>query len=330
MTDEQELSGTGGEPGESAANPAQVAESPSRRVRESHFTDQVIDTAQHYGWRPFHLRDRDSIHIVRGRGFPDLVMYRVDADSGQTELLAAELKPGYHRELRVEQSGWLEALKQHIPAYEWRPENWEEIERVLQYGPAMSDPAAVGRPERQRSRSQIPRNFPETISGLAETIEGKEFGTGNQARLRRMNPNAPDNALFWQLTARDGMPRDPDLSKWGLILHGMALMAHGAGIAHRSNIPVGRTLYLGDGKNLPLYSEDRLAKLLEARGQTLYRLLARLFRMLASKQCAFDWCEMAWFILNSEDNESRAEEAKVKIARSYYQTQRRSSPTGEE
>ena len=284
----------------------------------------MIDTAQHYGWRPFHLRDRDSIHIVRGRGFPDLVMYRVDADSGQTELLAAELKRGYDRELSEEQSEWLGALQQHIPAYEWRPEDWEEIDRVLQYGPAMSDPAVVQRPERRRSRSQIPRNFPETLAGLAETIEGKEFGPGNRARLRRMDPEAPDNALFWQLTARDGMPLNPDLRKWGLILHGMALMAHGAGIAHRPNIPVGRTLYWGDGKNPPLYSEDRLAKLLEARGQTLYRLLARLFRMLANKQCAFDWCEMAWFILNSEDNESRAEEARTKIARFYYREERRS------
>ena len=314
---DHESTGAVVEPDGGANVPVQVEGSPQRRVRESHFTDQVIDTAHHYGWRPFHLRDRESASIVRGRGFPDLVMYRLDADSGQTELLAAELKRGYDSELREEQREWLGVLKQHIPAYEWRPENWDEIERVLQYGPALDENAAAQPTERRRSNSQIPRNFREAISNLVETIEGKELGTGNQARLRRMDPNAPDNALFWQLMSRDGMPHNPDLSKWGLILHGMALMSHGAGVAHQKEIAVGRALYWGDRKNLPFYSEDRLATLLAARGQTLYRLLARLFRMLDSKHCAFDWWEMAWFILN-EDNTIRAEDARAKIAREYY------------
>ena len=115
------------------------------------------------------------------------------------------------------------------------------------------------------------------------------------------------------------MPRNPDIRKWGLIVHGMALMAHEAGLAHRPRVFVGQALYQGDGKVMPLYSERRLATLLSAKGPALYQLLARLFRMLANKKCAFNWREMAWFILN--DNEERSEEARMSIARAYYQAQ---------
>ena len=254
-------------------------------------------------------------------------MYRTDADTGQTELLAAELKRGYDSELRPEQSEWLEALGFYMPKYEWRPENWNDIEAVLKDGPAKSAArdATSSLPERRRSDSQIPRDFGNTIKNMVETIEAKEFGTGNRARLRRMDPNNPDTAVFWQLMAWDGMPRNPDISKWGLILHGMALMAHGAGLAHRPNIFVGQALHQGNGRKTPFYSEARLATLLAARGPALYSLLTRLFRMLANEGCAFNWREMAWFILNDGDDERQAEESRNSIARAYYQAERRAS-----
>ena len=254
-------------------------------------------------------------------------MYRTDNDTSQTELLAAELKRGYDSELRPEQSEWLEALGFHIPAYEWRPENWDEIETVLKDGPPKATVAGAIPPRRERrlSNNQVPRDFGNTIKNIVEAIEAKEFGTGNRARLRRMDPNNPDTAVFWQLMAWDGMPRNPDIRKWGLILHGMALMAHGAGLAHRPNIFVGQALHQGNGKRTPFYSEERLATLLAARGPALYRLLARLFRMLANDGCSFNWREMAWFILNEEYDERQAEESRNGIARAYYQAERRAS-----
>ncbi len=296
------------------------------------FTEQVIDEGHHHGWQSFHLRDRDSIHIVRGRGFPDLVMYRKNSDTGQTELIAAELKRGYDSELREEQTEWLEALKQHIPAYEWRPENWDEIESVLKDGPKVEDAALSSREHRQSS-GQIPANFGNVITNLAESIEAAEFGTGNRARLRRMDYNIPDSPIFWQLMVRDGMPRNPDIAKWGLITHGMALMAHGSGIAHRARTTVGRTLYLG-GEQQPgergFYSEDRLATLLAARGPALRRLLARLFRLLANEGCSFNWREMAWFIINEGYNEEQAEQSRIRIAREYYRAERSGSQSSAE
>lgn len=281
----------------------------------------MIDAAHHYGWQPFHLRDRDSINIVRGRGFPDLVMYRKDSDTGQTELIAAELKRGYDTELREEQAEWLDALKQHIHAYEWRPEDWDTIEGILKDGPSL-DSETTPRNERRRGGSYLPANFGNVITNLAETIEAKEYGTGNLARLRRMRYDAPDTSAFWRLMVRDGMPTDPEIPKWGLIMHGIALMAHGAGLAHNRRVPVGQALH-------EVYSEDRLSTLLSARSSTLHSLLARLFRMLANEGCSFNWREMAWFILNEGCNEAQADQSRVEIARAYYRAQYRADQSSD-
>ncbi len=323
---EQEPTTSSAESSRDLDSAAPTEQSQSYRIRESSFTNQVIDEAHHYGWQSFHLRDRDSIHIVRGRGFPDLVIYRRDSETGQTELIAAELKRGYDSELRDEQKDWLEALGQHIPTYEWRPEDWDEIETILRDGPKPSQ-LTIQIHETRGSLGQIPANFGNIITGLAETIEAMEYGTGPRAQLRRMDFTNPDSAAFWQLMIREGMPRNPDVAKWGLITHGIALMAHGAGVAHKPRISVGQALHQGD-KN-PFYSEPRLATLLAARGTTLHRLLAGLFRMLANKSISFNWREMAWFILNEGYNDERAEEARVEIARAYYrehyQAQRRAT-----
>lgn len=314
------------------SNPtAQADKSQQERIRESSFTNQVIDTARHYGWRPFHLRDRDSKHIVSGRGFPDLVMFRKDQETGQIELLTAELKRGYDSKPTAEQEEWLEALGQHLPAYTWRPENWNEIENALKNGAA--DHPNTPQPETEPSSSPIPPNFYDVITNIIEAIEAKEMTTGEKASLRRMDPSNPNSAVFWKLISQRGMSRNPDIKKWGLITHGIALMSHTAGLAHNSRKPVGRVLYEGnqDRPRTAFYSEDRLATLLAAREPTLHRLLARLFRMLASKGCTFNWREMAWFILNDDEyNEERADEARIKIARAYYQAEYRSAQsTGE-
>ena len=314
---EQQSIGTGAEPDGNADVAVSVEQTRRRRIRESVFTDQVIEAAHHHGWQPFHLRDQESAAIVRGRGFPDLVMYRKNSDTGQTELIAAELKRGYDSELREEQAEWLEALGQHIPAYEWRPENWSEIENILKDGP-VANVGTAPRAERRRSRGHVPANLGNIITNLAETIEAKEYGTGDRARLRRMDPNAPDSEAFWKLMVRDGMPSNPDIAKWGLIVHGMALMAHGASLAHNSKIPVGQALH-------QVYSEHRLSTLLAARGPVLHRLLERLFRMLANEGCSFNWREMARFILSEGYNEDQADQSRVEIARVYYRAEYRAT-----
>ena len=254
-------------------------------------------------------------------------MYRKNPQSDQFEMVAAELKRGYDSEPREEQEEWLEALGQYIPnTYTWRPENWDEIESVLQYGRLNKDAERPTAPPRPRSPSPIPVNFGLTIKGIIEKVVDKELPKGAAVGLRRMNPDNPNTPIFWQLMARDGMPRNPDVNKWGLIVNGIALMAHGSGVGHDRRIPVGKALHDGDGKREPWYSEDRLATLLAARGNTLHRLLARLFRMLGSAGCSFDWREMSWFILNEGHRDDVAESARVKIAREYYRRHQRRQP----
>ena len=316
------------EPGGNTASAVPVEQPRDKPVPERTFNQQVIDEAEHNGWRPFHLRDRDSIHIVRGRGFPDLVMYRKNAETGRTELIAAELKRDFDSSPTDEQREWMDALRQHVwvPQNVWRPEDWDEIARVLRDGPATAAPhhAAAPRVESPRSRGQIPANFGGTMTGIVETIEDKDMDKGDAASLRRMNPDNLNSAVFWRLMVRAGMPEVPDVRKWGLIVNGMALMAHGADLAHRPRIPVGQALYRGSGKRVPpLYSEHRLSALLAARGTALHRLLERLFRTLASEGCAFNWREMAWFILNEGENEDRADQARIEIARAYYRAEGR-------
>ena len=299
-----------------------------RRISERRFTQDVIDVAESNGWRTYHLRDRDSIHIVRGRGFPDLVMFRKDEKTGATEFVVAELKRGDDSELRPEQKEWFCAFKAQLPTYEWRPRNWDEIESVMKDGPKKSESADQTQRlqiESRRIDSPFPANFVSTMSNLVETIEDKDFDRGNHARLRRMDPDNPDTAIFWKFMSWRTMPRNPDTKKWGLIMHGIALMSH-KGLAHNSGMPVGRALFYGgdNSRDRAYYSEERLATLLAARGDTLRRLLVRLFRMMGNEGRSFDWFEMARFILNDGHDEERSEQARTEIARAYYRAKSRS------
>ena len=155
--------------------------------------------------------------------------------------------------------------------------------------------------------------------------------TGEKASLQRMKPGEPNGAVFWKLVSQRGMPRNLEVGKWGLITHGIALMAHSANRAHDPRRPVGQMLYEGnrDRTTRGFYSEDRLSTLLSARGPTLHHLLARMFRMLANEGCAFNWREMAWFILNEGYNEVEADKSRIEIARAYYQAERRSTQAAE-
>lgn len=299
------------------------AEAPSireRRIYERPFTNGVIEDARKYGWTSAHFSFREGgrMAVVAGRGFPDLVMYRRNEETGKVEFVIAELKARPQDKPRPEQEKWLEAFDDaQFPTYLWRPDNWDEIESVLKHGPAAAETSDATSPKlarRHRSDGRLPVNFGEAIDGLVEAIEDDNLRSGDHAGLRRMNPNNPDAPFFWKLMSREGMPRNPDIRKWGLIMHGIALMSHGAGLAHNPRIPVGQAVY-------QVYTERRLATLLEARGSTLHSLLARLFRMLGNQKCAFNWRAMAWFILNEGYDEERAEAARVEIARTYYQAE---------
>ena len=196
------------------------------------------------------------------------------------------------------------------------------------------DTSAVSEtPSPGRSWGDIAFRFAGEVAGMPN------YDRGGFAGLRRMNPDEPDAAAFWRLMAREELLGNPVLErKWGLILHGIALMTRTAGgddvanrSAHSGNIPVGRALFLGgeSQRATGFYSETRLNRLLTARDDMLRVLLARMFRMLAGAGVSFDWREMARFILNDGYDEDRTEEGRHSIARAYYQAARRSSQQSE-
>ena len=117
---------------------------------ERPFTNEVIEFARDHHWEVFHIHDQDSREnyqkIATGGGYPDLVMYRTD-EHGKSEMIVAELKvdAAYSR-VRPNQREWMNAYKQFIPTFEWRPSEWNEIERILRDGPAETDGVKVSEP----------------------------------------------------------------------------------------------------------------------------------------------------------------------------------------
>ena len=180
-------------------------------------------------------------------------------------------------------------------------------------------------PTRSRAWSDIAFRLAGRVAALPN------YDRGGFAGLRRMDPDEPDAAAFWRLMAEEELLGNPDIErKWGLILHGIALMTRTTGeddvagrSAHNGSIPVGRALYENG------YSETRFNRLLTARGDTLRVLLARMFRMLAAKDTSFDWGEMAAFILSQGYDDDRDEPRRSRLAREYYRAERRSAQQSE-
>ena len=166
---------------------------------------------------------------------------------------------------------------------------------------------------------------------IASHIASEGFGRGDLAALRRMDPESPDAAAFWRLATRYDVLRGAESERrWGLILHGIALMTRTAGddamgrSAHVRELPVGRALFSGGDANrtTALYSESRFNRLLTARGPMLRTLLARMFRMMAAADVRFDWYQMSQLILSEGE---RAERIRRTIARDYYWAENRAN-----
>ncbi len=191
-----------------------------------------------------------------------------------------------------------------------------------------------------QDQSALPRPWGDTAISLSSTVaQLAEHRRGDLAELRRMDPDDPDAAVFWRLLAQYDLLNSGEAveRKWALILHGIALMTptNSGGdnpqAAHDGSMPVGRALFLGGEaqRSQAFYSESRLNRLLTAREGMMRVLLARMFRMLAASGVSFNWREMAQFILNEGYNEEAAEQGRRRIARDYYQAERRSSQQSE-
>jgi hypothetical protein len=103
-----------------------------KKLTEAEFTRQVIALAKLHGWLVAHFRPARTAKGWRtpcqgdAKGFPDLVMLRHE------RIIVAELKVG-RGILTLSQDRWLLAFRRvGIEVYQWYPEDWELIEKVLE------------------------------------------------------------------------------------------------------------------------------------------------------------------------------------------------------
>jgi hypothetical protein len=92
---------------------------------EKQFLAEVIQVAKGFGWTVYHTHDSRRSE----EGFPDLAMRRDETYT--LRALVAELKVGDNMPTKA-QRAWLEAFAAAgVPAFLWRPGDWEVIVKVL-------------------------------------------------------------------------------------------------------------------------------------------------------------------------------------------------------
>lgn len=135
-------------------------------------------------------------------------------------------------------------------------------------------------------------------------------GAGDRAAARRMGTEG--SPFFWRMVARHAIPRQ-DEENWRRITQLLALLTPSS--AKETRHQVGRRFgaVLADGGaetarlEQPALSEQRLARLLAARGPARLDAIERAVRALARQQPRIDAPSLAWAVLNGRD-----------IARDYY------------
>lgn len=150
----------------------------------------------------------------------------------------------------------------------------------------------------------------EVVTRLARRIRPEAIGIGGVARLRRLDPAAPDAPEFWRLVAEVGAPEGSERG-WALVMAGMARMApnhHRRGEEHAP----GRVLAATG------YAEARLLRLLRADPDSpaFADSFRAATRWLALKGRAVDWCGFAALALALQEGSIKT--ARRRIARDYY------------
>lgn len=173
---------------------------------------------------------------------------------------------------------------------------------------ALPDVTETASPERPATPSAG-----STVATIAGVLGREGFPRGDLAILRRLDPDCASAPAFWRLLTLAVPPerrRSPEVERrWALILHAMALMVPHH---HDASTRVGRALHAAG------YSEQRLGRLLDARGAQFRALVPRLCRQLAHKAQPLDWRELGRLILATERHEDEAESIRLAIARAYY------------
>lgn len=157
-------------------------------------------------------------------------------------------------------------------------------------------------------QAQAPHTLALSITGLMRTL-----GSGEMAALRRLEADAAAPA-YWRLAARHPV-LERRLDLWAPVVQALALLMpkgppEARGDLHDPARPLGMALcdggqrhWASDGDPRPALSEQRLARLLAARGRQRQTLMLRALRMLATRRDpdrGIDVGDLAWRFLDAD------------------------------
>ena len=158
----------------------------------------------------------------------------------------------------------------------------------------------------------------EHVPSLAAVIKSEHFPAGDRAALKRM---ALDGTIplalhrFMLRHVNEAWQEERWLPNWKALICSLALQRDGG---FDPGMPFGKALARAR------FSEQRLERLLAAKGDILLRLALRAARQLAASGIAADWRHFAG-LLFSQRSEMR-EAVNRRIARDYYREIQTQSP----
>ncbi len=181
--------------------------------------------------------------------------------------------------------------------------------------------------EDRPTRSDRPQSdFGGKIVQLAGAIG--RLDPGPAASLRRDPLAGSGSAAFWHVMARNGIqPRHRHLKRWAAVIQAIAILTPKGRrdsdtpklSPHDGAVPMGTALHQAG------ITEQRLARLLSARGGMRRDLVVRTCRRLAAKEAVrFDLRTLARFVLSEDESEARW------IARHYYAAHVRAARTSDQ
>lgn len=148
------------------------------------------------------------------------------------------------------------------------------------------------------------------VPSLAAVIKSEHFATGERAALKRMALDGTAPMALHRFMLRhidEAWQGERWLSEWRALICSLALQRDGGFNPGR---PLGKALAKAR------FSENRLERLLSAKGDTLRRLALRAARQLAAAGIEADWRQFAE-LLFSRKPEIR-EDVNRRIARDFY------------
>lgn len=172
-----------------------------------------------------------------------------------------------------------------------------------------------------------PRHYSSIIGAIGRLLSAEWFPNAERNRLKRLNlpAGAASEMAVLRVLIEAGAPvetmRPAEMRNWICLVHCMALMSSPGRDPH-STANDARPGYVLQSIG---YGEHRLGCLLDARDETLHRLLDRAARRMSRASGSVNWSRIAPLVLATDASSSWAENARIAISRDYLLAAARSS-----